>query len=561
MQLIECVPNFSEGRDTQKIKKISDAIESSPGIRLLSVEPGVDTHRTVMTFLGSPEAVAQAAFQAIKKASELIDMSKHTGTHPRIGATDVCPFVPVEGVGMAECIEVAKKVGKRVGEELKIPVFLYEEAATTGNRKNLADIRKGEYEGLAEKLKLPEWKPDFGPAEFCSKSGATVIGAREFLIAYNITLNTSNLHYATDIAYELREKGRVARVGNIHPFYFKGEKLISDGQNVYKPGKFKHCKAIGWYVGEYKRAQISINLTHFKITPPHLVLEEARRLADERGLIVTGSEIVGLIPYAALLEAGKYYLQKQNGSTGVPVRDILNTAVFSMGLNDTTPFELERKVIGMPEIKENALVKMKVSDFADEVSRNSPAPGGGSIAALAGSLGAALAAMVANLSFGKENKGKDQILSSLAERAQKLKDELLVLVDKDTEAFQDYLVALRLPQNNPEEIKLREEKAQSGLKKAAEVPWKTAQMSFQTMELASVVLKLGNKNSLTDAATGVQMGYSGVRSGIWNVLFNLKNIKDLAYKAEMQKNSAELLAKARDLLENTEKQVDELMQT
>ncbi|MBI3535867.1 MAG: glutamate formimidoyltransferase [Deltaproteobacteria bacterium] len=605
LQIVECVPNFSEGKDSSKIRQITDAIEKVNNVKLLNVELGGDTNRTVVTFVGDPSSVAEAAFQAIAKAKELIDMSKHKGTHPRIGATDVCPFIPVEGTSMSECIEIARKLGQRVGTELNIPVYLYEEVTHIAYRKNLSDIRRGEYESLKERLKDPKWKPDFGPTEFNPHTGATVIGARKFLIAYNITLNTQNKQYATDIAYELREKGRVARKQNNSPFYFKGEKLVyqqnhfpcgdcgfsgqtfsetkthcqqshqydlsellklndilSDNQenhSAYKSGKFKHCKAIGWYVDEYKRAQISINLTDHNVTPPHIVLEEVRKLAYERGIIVTGSEIIGLIPYSALLEAGKYYLKKQDQSTGVPIVDILNTAIFSMGLDDTTPFELEKKVIGMSQIKENALVKMNVMDFTDEVSRSSPAPGGGSIAALAGSLGAALAAMVANLSHGKEVE-KDHKLVTLAEKAQSLKDELLQLIDEDTQAFNDYLTALRLTKNTEQEKRHRDLKIQEGLKTAIETPLKTAQTSFLAMELASEVINLGNKNSITDAATGVQMGFSGVRAGIWNVYVNLKQIiNDLQYKSEKQKQCQELLAKSKILLQTVEYHVDALL--
>ena len=447
-RIIECVPNFSEGRDSAKINQIAESIKSVPGIDLLSVEPGADTHRTVMTFVGEPEAVGEAAFRAIACAAQLIDMSQHKGEHPRMGATDVCPFVPVQGTTMMECAELARKVGKRVGEQLGIPVYLYEQAASSPERTNLAEVRRGEYEGLENKLRDPQWKPDFGPAKLNVRSGATAIGAREFLIAYNITLNSNDKQHATDIAFELREKGRVARTGRIQPYYFKGKKLsyapgvfpcgscsfvgesyaeVSNhcekthaydltallksndldvgqliGKNVFRPGKFKECKAIGWYVDEFKRAQISINLTNYKITPPHLVLEEARRLAAERGLVVTGSEIVGLIPYQALLESGKFYLEKQGRTLGMPVSDVLRTAVFSMGLADVTPFELSKKVIGLPVDPDKALVKLSVRALTDEVSRDTPAPGGGSIAALAGALGAALASMVATLTHGKE---------------------------------------------------------------------------------------------------------------------------------------------------------------
>lgn len=592
MKIIECVPNFSEGKDLAKIRDITTVIEAVPGITVLDVDPGADTNRTVVTFIGSPESVAEAAFLAIKRASELIDMSVHSGEHPRMGATDVCPFVPVEGVTMEDCVALAHAVGKRVGEQLSIPVYFYEEAARKENRRNLATVRKGEYEGLAEKLKDPQWKPDCGPDRFNAKSGATIIGAREFLIAYNISLNTSYTKYATDIAFELRRKGRVARSGNIHPFYFRGDILFykekqfpcgncdyvaSDekelhshyrtehdidftmlceergyecnnlvGQKVLRAGMFDHCKAIGWYVDQYKRAQISINLTNYKITPPHVVLEKARELAAQRGLVVTGSEIVGVIPYAALYQAGRYYLQNQKRSVGIPGSDVLRTAVQSMGLSDVSPFEIEKKVIGLPKHASNALVMMKVKDFTDEVSRDTPAPGGGSIAALCGSLGAALASMVANLSFEKSNAGTT--MTSIATQCQKIKDELLTAVDEDTNAFNAFLEALRLPKNTPEEIKIRAKKMQEGLKTAITVPYRTAEASYEAMIQCKEAVINGNPNSITDAAVGSQIAFTGVRGGVWNVLINLKDIKDSDYRQQMQHQCGTLMKKASDLL-------------
>ena len=448
LPLVECVPNFSEGRDQAKIKAITDAIEAAGGVRLLNVEPGFDTNRTVVTFVGSPEAVENAAFAGIARAAQLIDMSKHTGAHPRMGATDVCPFVPVEGVTMADCATIARRLGERVGRDLGIPVYLYEAAATRPERRSLSDVRKGEYEGLAKKLADAAWAPDFGPATLNVGAGATVIGAREFLVAYNVNLNSTDKNHAADLAFALREKGRVARSGNTAPYYVRGKKLsyregafpcgscalvaatyeevrahceaehgydldallrsndlnppFVVGKNVYRPGLFKACKAIGWYVEDYQRAQVSINLTDYKTTPPHAVLEASRALAAERGLVVTGSEIVGLVPYGALLESGRYYLAKQGRTLGQPRGDVLRVAVSSLGLTDVTSFDVDKKVLGLPVIPPNALVQKTVVDFTDEVSRDSPAPGGGSVAALAGALGAALASMVANLTHGKE---------------------------------------------------------------------------------------------------------------------------------------------------------------
>ena len=477
--LVECVPNFSEGRDSGKIKQIVAAIESVAGIEVLGVEPGVDTNRTVVTFVGDPKAVAEGAFRGIEMAAKLIDMSAHQGAHPRMGATDVCPFVPVHGITLKECAEIACLVGARVGRELGIPVYLYEAAAKESYRKNLADIRKGEYEGLARKIVDPNWKPDFGPAQFVPRAGATVMGAREFLIAYNINLNSTDKNHAAELAYELRARGRVARKGNIHPFYFRGTQLVyaaesypcgncdftgktldetvrhvqsthgydllqllgqndlnpADlaGQKVYRPGKFKECKAIGWYVSDYQRAQVSINLTDFKTTAPHTVLEESRKLAAEKGLVISGSEIVGVVPYASLLESGKFYLRRQGKSLGVPVGDVLRVAVNSLGLNDVAPFDISKKVLGLPKKNPKDLIQMTVQDFTDEVSRDTPAPGGGSIAALAGALGASLASMVANLTQGRGSEAQDEALCAIAEKG-KLKTTLLAAVDSDTQA-------------------------------------------------------------------------------------------------------------------------------
>lgn len=594
-RIVECVPNFSEGRDKNVIDQIVQAIKSVSGTEVLSVEMGADVNRTVVTFIGSPEAVKEGAFQAIKKAAEVIDMRKHHGAHPRMGATDVCPFVPVEGVTMEECVALSKEVARRVGEELKIPVYLYEESAQYPDRKNLANIRRGEYEGLPEKLKDPHWKPDFGPAEFNPKAGATVIGAREFLIAYNITLNTREKQYATDIAFELREKGRSARTGHIHPIYMRGDLLkyrenhypcgncdfvgktleetarhcrevhhydlyellkMHDidprnviGRSVKKPGIFRHCKAIGWYVEEYGRAQISINLTNYKITPPHLVLEKARELAAERGLIVTGSEVVGLVPFQAIYQAGKYYLQKQGRSTGVPVADVVQTAVFSMGLNDVTPFVPEEKILGLPKTDKGHLISLKTSELVHEVSRETPAPGGGSIAALAGALGAALASMVSNLTIGK--KGYEEVwekLNGVAEKAQQIKDELMRAVDEDTNAFNAYMEARRLPQNTPEEKAARRQAIQEGLKQAVRVPLRTAELSLQAMRVAAEAVNAGNINSVTDAGVGAQIAFTGVRGGVFNVLINLPQIKDERFIAEMQDACARLEKEAGDLL-------------
>lgn len=605
-RIVECVPNFSEGRDKVVIDHIAQAIKAVKDIQLLSVEMGADVNRTVVTFIGSPEAVKEAAFQGIKKAAELIDMRKHHGAHPRLGATDVCPFVPVEGVTMEDCVQISKEVGRRVADELGIPVYLYEMSAQHPDRKNLANIRQGEYEGLEKKLKDPHWKPDFGPAKFNARSGATVIGAREFLIAYNITLNTREKQYAMDIAFELREKGRSVRRGNTGYFYMSGElvkyqknnypcgscefvgktfqetadhcqrehqynlvELLKmhdidpqqpEGQSVKIPGIFKHCKAIGWFVEEYGRAQISINLTNYKITPPHLVLEKARELAWKRGLIVTGSEVVGLIPFQAIYQAGKYYLQNQGRSSGVPVKDVIDMAIYSMGLNDVSPFRPQEKILGLPQTDQGKLVSMKTAELVHEVSRETPAPGGGSIAALAGSLGAALASMVSNLTVGKKGyESHKEELIQLAEKAQQVKDELLKAVDDDTNAFNAYLEARRLPQSTAEEKARREQAIQDGLKAAVMVPLNTAHLSMEAMKIARRVVEIGNRHSVTDAGVGAQMAFSGVRGGILNVLINLPQISDQNFCQEMKASCARLENEAESILNETLSRVREII--
>lgn len=596
-QLVECVPNFSEGQRPEIIKQITDEIEKVEGVKLLDVDPGYDMNRTVVTFIGNVKGVKEAAFNSIKKAAELINMSKHKGSHPRMGATDVCPFVPVSGITTEECIELSKEVAKRVGDELGIPVYLYEKSAQKPERENLAKIRQGEYEALEEKLKKPEWKPDFGISKFNAKAGATVIGVREFLIAYNINLNTREGKYATDIAFELREKGRSARQGGDGPFYFKSNDILKyevgsypsgvddfvgrtinetikyckekygydlveildlngidpkkpEGQSVKIPGKFKYCKAIGWSVPKYDRVQISINLTNYKVTSMHHVFDETEKLAAERGLRVTGSEIVGMVPYPALLETGKHYLKKQHRSTGVPIRDILNTAVQSLGLNDVSEFRIEERVLGLPKNIDTALVEMKLTDFVDEVSRETPAPGGGSIAALAGALGAALSSMVANLTANKRGSDPetDIILNEAADKCQEIKNTLVKAVDDDTDAFNDYMAARRLPNKTPEEKKARETAMQNGLKQAVHVPLNTAQLSYQAIEIAQTVAKYGNPNSITDVGVGAQSAYTGVLGGIYNVLINLKDIKDEKFNVEMRKTCIGLKEKAQKKL-------------
>ncbi|MCK6558297.1 glutamate formimidoyltransferase [candidate division KSB1 bacterium] len=604
-KIVECVPNFSEGRDRSLIKKITDQIEAVRGVQLLDVDPGESTNRTVVTFVGDLAAVQEAAFRAVKTAAELIDMAQHHGEHARMGATDVLPFVPVANLTMAECVEMARAVGRRIGEELGIPVYLYEGAASRPERKNLASVRAGEYEGLPQKLADPNWQPDFGPAQFNRKSGATAVGAREFLIAYNLNLNTSDRRYATDIAYELRERGRYKRTGNISPFYYKGEQVYfaADrfpcgncdfvatsfaelaehyqqnyggdlaaryqslgmdvtnlaGMPVYADGKFTHVKAVGWVVEAYQRAQISINLTDFKMTPAHAVLEAARTLAAQRGIVITGSEIVGVVPFAAMFESGRFYLRRMHKSTGIPVRDVLETAVQSLGLRDVAEFDIDKKIIGIPA-REGPLVQRKVADFADEVSRDTPAPGGGSIAALAGSLGAALAAMVANVSNGKgEFDAKYEEICELAEQAQRVKDDLLRAVDEDTAAFNVVLEAMRLPKDTPAQQEARATALREGYKSAARVPLRTAESCREALQLCLRAARLGNKAVMSDAGVGALMAYAGLQGAIYNVRINLPNTKTSDFITAMSKTLDSLLQEGKTLCEQVQAEVERIL--
>ncbi len=602
-KIIECVPNFSEGRDLTIIKQITDVIEGVQGIRLLDVDPGDSTNRTVVTFIGEPEPVKEAAFLAVQKAAELIDMSKHKGEHARFGATDVCPFVPVVGATMEDCAEIAREVGERIGHELAIPVYLYEHAASKPERQNLADVRAGEYEGLAAKLSKEEWKPDFGPAIFNKKSGATALGAREFLIAYNINLNTTDRRYANEIAYEIRERGRWKRIGNTEPFYYKGnvvyfeegkytdgnsdfvagtfealadfykEKYNADlyqryqsigldtnnliGMPVYKDGMFTHVKGIGWVVDDYHCAQISMNLTNYKITSMQDVLEAARELAVKRGIVVTGSEVVGVVPYDAMDQSGRFYLKRMQKSTGIPVRDLVTTGVQALGLTDVADFDIDKKVIGMP-VQEGVLVNLTITDFVDEVSRDTPAPGGGSIAALAGALGSALASMVANLSVGKaEFDNQYEALCQLAEKAQAIKDELIHAVDADTEAFNEVITGMRMAKDTQEQQKLRSEAIQSGYKSAAKVPLHTATLCREVMDLCQSAANIGNNAVMSDAGVGALMAYAGVQGAIHNVRINLPHTKDELFIEEMKSRLGDLLSESKALCDAIQKQVED----
>ena len=542
MRLMECVPNFSEGRDHAVLDAIAAAIRSVNNVVLLDVDPGADTNRTVFTMAGEPEAVVEAAFQAIKQAAELIDMSKHHGAHPRMGATDVCPFIPISDVTMEECAAYARQLGKRVGEELGIPVYLYENAASKEEWRNLATVRSGEYEALPEKAKDPAWKPDFGPHAFNARSGATAISAREFLIAYNINLNTRDKKKAHELAITIRESGKPARD--------KAGKLLkdADGNKIVVPGLFTHCKAVGWYIDSYNRAQISINLTNYKVTPPHLVLEKVRELASEMGVQVTGSELVGLIPKAALLEAGKYYLQRMGESTGFPERMIMETAIQSMGLADLGPFDLDKKVIEYAIARRDSLTALSLEAFADLLSTDSPAPGGGSVAALCAALSGALSAMVANLTVDK--KGYEAVqdkVRELAPRGQDIKLRALQFIDADTDAFNAMMEASRLPKKTDEEIAFRATQLEKTTQQAIMVPFRTLELAWDALQLAREVASAGNANALSDAGVAGLTALTAAKAAHYNVLINLAGVTDEGFKTDIQNRAGQLSAQCAQL--------------
>jgi len=545
-QLVECVPNFSEGRDRGLIDKITAAIAAVKGIKLLDVDPGADTNRTVVTFIGAPEAVAEAAFAGIRQAAELIDMTQQHGAHPRIGATDVCPFVPVSGVTMADCVALARQVGARVGAELGIPVYLYEEAASRPERRNLADIRVGEYEGLADKLKDPEWVPDFGPAVFNPRSGATVMGAREFLIAYNINFNTRDVSRVQDIALNIREKGRAGRDAS------GAVAKDAAGQKVMLPGLFKSVKAIGWYMEQFGCAQLSINFTNYKISSIHDVFDEVCRQAAERGLRVTGSELVGLIPKQALLDAGRHYLLKQGKAPGVPEEELIHIASKSLGLTDLVPFDTRRKVIDYAVEDDNPprLQRMTIREFSNELSTDSPAPGGGSVAALCGTLSAALAAMVSNLTIDK--KGYDAVRDDMLRiglAGQRLKDEFMADIDRDTEAFNQVMAALKLPKKTDGEKAARLAALEAANKGATLIPLGVLERTLPTLELVREVAHKGNQNSLSDSGVGALTGRTAAEGAYYNVMINLKGIQDPAFVAAIRDRAVAALAGATALAE------------
>ena len=560
MRLVECVPNFSEGQNQTIIDAIAAAISDTDGAHLLDVDPGKDTNRTVMTFVADYDDVVQAAFNAIETASRVIDMSKHKGAHARMGATDVCPFVPVSGVTMEDCVTLANELGRRVGEELGIPVYLYEYAAKTEERRNLATVRSGEYEGLAEKLADPHWKPDYGPARFNPKTGATAISAREFLIAYNVNLNTRDPKLANDIALSIREAGRNKRD--------KNGKFVRDenGNPIKAPGTLKACKAVGWYIEEYKQAQISINLVNFNITSPHAAFDEAKRQAEERGIRVTGSELVGLLPLDAMLQAGEHYLKLQGRSTGVPEKDLIRTAIQSLGLEDITPFDPQQKIIEYRVAGKTVLADSTVRDFLDETSIDSPVPGGGSVAALMGSLACALGSMVANLTVGKKGyKGVSDEMKTVAAATQKLKDAFLKAVDDDSKAFDDVMEAFKLPKKTETESGYRDEMIERATKGAVDVPMSVLKWCDESLDFIETVAKKGNENSISDAGVAALAVRAGAASAALNVLINLPGLSDASYVKTTRKEASELCdhvtersnAIYRHVLDHLEKSFDE----
>jgi glutamate formiminotransferase / formiminotetrahydrofolate cyclodeaminase len=546
-QLIECVPNFSEGRDMGIIKQITDQIESVEGVRLLDVDPGKATNRTVVTFVGEPDAVLNAAFLAVKKASEIIDMRNHKGEHPRFGATDVCPLVPIRNISMEEVAAYARKLGERIGKELGIPVYCYENAALKEERRNLASCRAGEYEGLPEKLKNPQWKPDFGPAAFNEKvalTGATAVGARDFLVAYNVNLNTTSTRRANAIAYDIREKGRPVREGN--PITGKIKK-DENGNDIYIPGSLKACKAIGWYIEEYGIAQISINLTNISITPVHIAFEETCLKAQERGLRVTGSELVGLIPLKAMLDSGKYFLAKQQRSVGVSEKELVKIAVKSLGLDDLKPFNPKEKIIEylLEDPADKKLVGMTVEGFADETASESPAPGGGSVSAMVGALGVSLGTMVANLSSHKagwDERWKE--FSDWAEKGQKIKEELLFLVDEDTRAFNRIMDAFGLPKGTDEEKKARKAAIQEASKYAIKVPFRVMEKSLESMEVMEAMAKIGMEASASDVGVGALCVRTAVMGAYLNVKINAAGLEDKVFAEEYVKKGEKVVEEA-----------------
>lgn len=552
-QLIECVPNFSEGNDMAIIRQITNEIESVEGVQLLDVDPGKATNRTVVTFVGTPDEVVEAAFRAVKKASELIDMRKHKGAHPRFGATDVCPLVPVSNITMEEAVQYARKLAGRIGEELGIPVYCYENAAFDEKRKNLAYCRSGEYEGLPDKLGQEDWKPDFGPASFNARSGAVAVGARDFLVAYNVNLNTTSTRRANAIAFDVREKGRVKRKGNP----LTGEIIKDDrGNPVMIPGSLKSVKGIGWFIDEFGVAQVSLNLTNISITPVHIAYDEVFRKADARGVRVTGSEIVGLIPLKAMLDAGRYFLKKQQRSVGVSEKELIKIAVKSMGLDDLYPFKPGEKIIEyvLAAKDKKKLVDITLTDFVDETSSESPAPGGGSVSACMGAMGVALATMVANLSSHK--RGWDERweeFSGWAEKGRALQEELMFLIDEDTNAFNAIMNAFSMPKKSAGEKADRKQAIENATKYAIEIPYRIMETAWKSLEVIKAMVDKGNPNSVTDAGVGALAVRSCVIGAFLNVRINAQGIEDREFVES-------LLNKARDIEEKTIRAEKEILE-
>jgi len=556
MRLVECVPNFSEGRNQKVINAIADAMRAVEGASLLDVDPGASTNRTVMTLVGEPDAVLEAAFQGIACAAGLIDMRIQKGEHPRMGATDVCPFVPVSGVSMDDCARLAERLGERVGRELGIPVYLYAEAARCEERKSLADIRKGEYEALPEKMKDPSFKPDFGPAKFNPGAGATVIGARPFLIAYNVNLNTKSRKLANEIALTIREAGRNQR--NAEGKFVRD----ADGNPVKAAGTLKACRAVGWVVEEYRRAQVSINLVDISQTSLHQAFDECERLATELGMRVTGSEIVGLVPLGPMLDAGRHYLEKQGRSTAVSEKELIETAVQSLGLAELAPFDPALKIIEYRVAPEIAGLKdMTVKDFLDELASESPAPGGGSVAALAGAMGASLAAMVASLTFDKKGfEAERPLMNELGEKAQRLKVDLLKAVDDDTEAFNSIIAAMRLPKGSDEESRARDRAILEASKEATLVPFAVMKKALASLDVIEQVAEKGNPNSLSDAGVAGLMALACAEGAYFNVLINLDGFDKEDKEAQKfvrstEKEAGEVMEKLRNRAEHVRRSV------
>ncbi len=541
-RIVECVPNFSEGRDRKKIDSITSVIADTPGVTLLDVDPGADTNRTVVTMVGAPDDVLEAAFRAIARAADVLDMSTHKGAHARMGATDVCPFVPVRGVTMDDCAELARRLGKRVGEELEIPIYLYEHAARKPEWRNLANVRAGEYEGLAGRVGQEEWRPDFGPDRFHAKAGATAIGAREFLIAYNVNLNTRSKPLAHDIALDIREKGRRKRDES-------GQALRDENNKfVMVPGRFQECKAVGWYIPEYGAAQISINLTNYHVTPMHDVYDAVEEIAIAKGMRVTGSEIVGLVPLEAIRRAGIHYLRRQGLTAGVPEPELVHAAVRSLGLDDLTPFDPAEKIIEYRLRRDGLLVDRTVAGFTDELSSDSPAPGGGSVASLLGSLSAALSAMVASLTVGKKDyEDAWEPMKDVGLEAQVLQHAFREDIDRDTDAFNELYAAMKMKKRTNEEIAARDAAILAATKLATEIPLGVLERTVRAAELAAATAKRGNRNSLSDAGVAALAARGCAEGAYYNVLINLDGLGDADYVASTRARAETALARVEEI--------------